>query len=82
MACVTKFTLWIPHDPKIVYVNGGDCPQNPKVFYLNIQYDQFVSVVALSAPFNSQSFMVRYVYIRPVHNIGKKIEILLRGCAD
>ena len=51
-ACVTKFTLLIPHNPKIVYLNGGDCPQNPKVLYLNIQYDQFVSVVALSAPFN------------------------------
>ena len=25
--------------------------------------------------------MVRYVYIRPVQNIGKKLVILLRGCA-
>ena len=49
--------------------------------YLNIQYDQFVPVVALSAPFNRQSLMVRYVYIRPVHNIGKKVVILLGGCA-
>ena len=31
---------------------------NPKVFYLNIQYDQFVSVVALSAPFNRQKLNV------------------------
>ena len=37
------------HDSKIVCVNRGDCPQNPNVFYFNIQYDQFVSVVALSA---------------------------------
>ena len=37
-----------PYDPKLVYVNGGDCPQNPKLFYLNSQYDQFVSVVALT----------------------------------
>ena len=41
--------------------------------------DQFVSVVALSESFNRQSLMVRYVYIRPVHNIGKKLVILLRG---
>ena len=34
--------------------------------------DQFVTVVALSAPFNRQSLMVRYVYISPIHNIGKK----------
>ena len=46
-----NFTLQIPHDPKIVYVNQGNCPQNPKVFYRNIQYDHFVSVIALSAPF-------------------------------
>ena len=25
--------------------------------------------------------MVRYVYIRPVHNIGKKLVILLKGHA-
>ena len=25
-ACVTKFTLQIPHGPNIVSVNGGDCP--------------------------------------------------------
>ena len=28
-----------------------------------------------------QSLMVRYVYIHPVHNIGKKLVILLRGRA-
>ena len=28
-----------------------------------------------------QSLMVRYVYIYPVHNIGKKLVILLWGCA-
>ena len=50
--CVTKFTFLIPRDPKIVYVNVGDCPQNPKVFYLNNQYDRCASVVALSAPAN------------------------------
>ena len=43
--------------------------------------DQFVSVVALSAPFNRRSLMVRYVYIRSVHNIGKNLVILLRGRA-
>ena len=63
-------------------MKGGDYPQNPKVFYLNIQYDQFVAVVELSAPFflNSQSLMVRFVYICPIHNIGKELVILLRGC--
>ena len=40
-----------------------------------------VSVVAWSAPFNRQSLMMRYVYIRAVHNIGKKFVILLRWCA-
>ena len=79
-ACVTKFTLYISHDPKIVCVNWGDSPkiQNFSTWTVN---DQFVSVVALSAPFNRQSLMVRYVYIRTVHNIGKKLVILLRGRA-
>ena len=60
---------------KIVWVNGGDCPQNRKVFYLNIHYDQFVSVVALNAPFHRQNLIVRFVYIRPVYEgISKSFE--------
>ena len=56
----------------------GNCPQI-HTFSMWTVNDQFVSVVALSESFNRQSLMVRYVYIRPVHNIGKKLVILLRG---
>ena len=59
-ACVTKFTLLIPHDPKIVCVNGGDFHKSKGFLF-------------------EQSLMVRYVYIHPVHNIEKKLVILLRG---
>ena len=75
-ACVTKFTLQIPHDPKIVCMNWGDCPQIQR-YSIWTANDQFVSVVALSATFNRQSIMVRQVYIRT----GKKLVILLRGRA-
>lgn len=34
------YFIQIPHDPKIPYVNGDDCPQNPNFFYLNIQNEQ------------------------------------------
>ena len=29
-ACVTKFTLRIPHDQNIVYVDGDDSPKNER----------------------------------------------------
>ena len=41
----------IPLGQQATAVNGVNCLQNPKVFYWNIQYDQFATVVALSAPF-------------------------------
>ena len=67
-------------DPKNCLCERGRLSSNSKVFYLS-SHDQFVSVAALSAPVNRQSLMVCYVYIRPVHNIRKKLVILLRGRA-
>ena len=37
------------NQPKIVYVNGGDCPQIQRFSILTVS-DQFVSVIALKAP--------------------------------
>ena len=67
-------------DPKIVCLNGSDSLRS-KGFLFEQSMISFVSLPALSAPFNRLSLMVRYVYIRPVHNIGKKLVILLRGGA-
>ena len=64
MACVTKFSLYIPHDPKLS-VNGiGN--QGPKFLYS----DRLV----LGESIMGTCLMMGYIWIHPVHNRKEAVD--------